>query len=512
MQLDLTEDQAALPRDHAPVRRDASCRSRAPRALHDDPVGFDREWLRKAADLGWFAMLVPEAARRGQRQRQRAARRRHRRGATRPPRAARTVRPDERRGRRDRRRTAPTRLQAEVLPGSSAGDAVATWAFADAAGRHRRRSGRASPRRDGRRPAPHRDAGLRPGRAVGRPPPRRRRRSTGSRCRSSFRRTAAGLRVRPLDCLDLSRRFAHVDLDGVRGRAADAVLGRRSRRARAPAAGRRSPWTWPRPSVRWTPCSTMTVELRQGPHRVRPAHRLVPGASSTSSPTRRSTSRRRKAGAAAAANAVAATAADGAAEVVAHGRRLRRRRAATSSPRSASRSTAGSATRGSTTCTCCMRRIRSNAALYGEPTWHRERVCALHRLGAGGGGMTDVDVRPRRVPGRGPGLARRRTCPQPRGPDAAGARHHPGRSSPPTGRCSRQMYEAGYVGITVADRVRRPGPARARTSGSGARRRPATPCRCPAGIATRRHPGDRAADAARSTPARSRSGRGSRRS
>ncbi len=32
----------------------------ATRAWHDDPVGFDRAWLRKAAELGWFAMLVPE--------------------------------------------------------------------------------------------------------------------------------------------------------------------------------------------------------------------------------------------------------------------------------------------------------------------------------------------------------------------------------------------------------------------------------------------------------------------
>jgi alkylation response protein AidB-like acyl-CoA dehydrogenase len=31
-----------------------------------------------------------------------------------------------------------------------------------------------------------------------------------------------------------------------------------------------------------------------------------------------------------------------------------------------------------------MRRVRSNAALYGEPSWHRERVCAFHRLGVSG--------------------------------------------------------------------------------------------------------------------------------
>jgi alkylation response protein AidB-like acyl-CoA dehydrogenase len=30
-----------------------------------------------------------------------------------------------------------------------------------------------------------------------------------------------------------------------------------------------------------------------------------------------------------------------------------------------------------------LRRVRSNASLYGEPTWHRERVCRLHHLGEG---------------------------------------------------------------------------------------------------------------------------------
>jgi alkylation response protein AidB-like acyl-CoA dehydrogenase len=30
-----------------------------------------------------------------------------------------------------------------------------------------------------------------------------------------------------------------------------------------------------------------------------------------------------------------------------------------------------------------MRRVQANSALYGTPTWHRERVCAFHRLGAG---------------------------------------------------------------------------------------------------------------------------------
>jgi alkylation response protein AidB-like acyl-CoA dehydrogenase len=29
-----------------------------------------------------------------------------------------------------------------------------------------------------------------------------------------------------------------------------------------------------------------------------------------------------------------------------------------------------------------LRRIQSDAALYGDASWHRERVCRFHRLGA----------------------------------------------------------------------------------------------------------------------------------
>ncbi|MGH9110733.1 MAG: acyl-CoA dehydrogenase family protein, partial [Acidimicrobiales bacterium] len=28
-----------------------------------------------------------------------------------------------------------------------------------------------------------------------------------------------------------------------------------------------------------------------------------------------------------------------------------------------------------------LRRIRSNALLFGEPSWHREQVCRFHRFG-----------------------------------------------------------------------------------------------------------------------------------
>ena len=31
-----------------------------------------------------------------------------------------------------------------------------------------------------------------------------------------------------------------------------------------------------------------------------------------------------------------------------------------------------------------LRRVRSNSLLFGEPSWHRERVCAFHERGTGG--------------------------------------------------------------------------------------------------------------------------------
>jgi alkylation response protein AidB-like acyl-CoA dehydrogenase len=59
MDLELSGEQEML--------RDATARfveSRSPltrvRELVEDELGFDREYLRQGAELGWFAMLVPE--------------------------------------------------------------------------------------------------------------------------------------------------------------------------------------------------------------------------------------------------------------------------------------------------------------------------------------------------------------------------------------------------------------------------------------------------------------------
>jgi alkylation response protein AidB-like acyl-CoA dehydrogenase len=60
MQLDLTDDQLLF---HQTTLRfiETELPLGQTRSLHDHPQGYTRSWLRKSAELGWFAMLVPEA-------------------------------------------------------------------------------------------------------------------------------------------------------------------------------------------------------------------------------------------------------------------------------------------------------------------------------------------------------------------------------------------------------------------------------------------------------------------
>jgi alkylation response protein AidB-like acyl-CoA dehydrogenase len=60
MQLDLSDEQELL-RETTVRFIEAELPIERARALHDDATGYDRGWLRKAAELGWFTMLVPEA-------------------------------------------------------------------------------------------------------------------------------------------------------------------------------------------------------------------------------------------------------------------------------------------------------------------------------------------------------------------------------------------------------------------------------------------------------------------
>lgn len=59
MQLALTEDQSLLHETTVRFIESESPIVRV-RALHDDPVGFERSWWKKAAELGWFSLLVAE--------------------------------------------------------------------------------------------------------------------------------------------------------------------------------------------------------------------------------------------------------------------------------------------------------------------------------------------------------------------------------------------------------------------------------------------------------------------
>lgn len=59
MDLELTDDQRLF---HETTVRfiESELPMTGVRALHDDPVGYDPTWLGRAAELGWFAMMVPE--------------------------------------------------------------------------------------------------------------------------------------------------------------------------------------------------------------------------------------------------------------------------------------------------------------------------------------------------------------------------------------------------------------------------------------------------------------------
>jgi alkylation response protein AidB-like acyl-CoA dehydrogenase len=57
--LDLTDDQELFRQTTRRALEERSPLTRV-RELIDDPLGFDPGWWRQAADLGWYAMLVPE--------------------------------------------------------------------------------------------------------------------------------------------------------------------------------------------------------------------------------------------------------------------------------------------------------------------------------------------------------------------------------------------------------------------------------------------------------------------
>jgi alkylation response protein AidB-like acyl-CoA dehydrogenase len=182
------------------------------RVLHDDPVGFDRDWLRSTAELGWFTMLVSEDDGGGSVSGDGLI------DATLiAEEVGRFVQPGP---------FIPMNVvtaaisasgtdtqRAEFLPALMAGETIATWAFADANGNWDHGTGLVATRTSdgftvsGRRgyvqDASAADVLLATATLDGRP------------AQFLVPTGAAGVSITPLACLDLSRRLAHVDFDQV---------------------------------------------------------------------------------------------------------------------------------------------------------------------------------------------------------------------------------------------------------------------------------------------------------
>jgi alkylation response protein AidB-like acyl-CoA dehydrogenase len=217
MQLDLTDDQVLF---HDTTIRfvEAELPLSRTRELHDDPRGYQRSWLQKSAELGWFAMLVPEDLGGG------------------------SVSGD---GLLDAAIVADVlgrhvqpgpfvpmnvvasalaahgseRVRAEVLPGIVGGEVVATWAFADERGVADNGAGLTAVRpgdghADGAGLVLTGTRGFVP-EAVSADQLLVTATLDGEPVQALVPTDADGVTLRPLAGLDLSRRFAHVDLAGV---------------------------------------------------------------------------------------------------------------------------------------------------------------------------------------------------------------------------------------------------------------------------------------------------------
>jgi alkylation response protein AidB-like acyl-CoA dehydrogenase len=211
MQLDLTEDQSLF---HETTLRFVEAELPLPktRALHDDAAGYERGWLAKAAQLGWFAMLVPEEHGGGSVSDHglldlalvAEVHGRHvQPGPLVPMNVVASALADH----------GNDRLRTEVLPGMVGGEVVATWAFAAADGSADSGAG-VEVVRDGS------SLRLRGARgfvqdAVSADHLLVVATRDGSPIEVLVPTDAAGLRIRPLAGLDLARRFALVELDDV---------------------------------------------------------------------------------------------------------------------------------------------------------------------------------------------------------------------------------------------------------------------------------------------------------
>jgi alkylation response protein AidB-like acyl-CoA dehydrogenase len=375
MQLDLTDDQQLF-RETTIRFIDAELPLAATRSLHDNPLGYDRGWLRKSAELGWFAMLIPETDGGGSVS-----------GAGLLDAAI----VSEELGRRVQpgpfipmnvvastiASAGSESQRAELLPGMAAGEVVATWAFADAhgnwdagAGLQAVASGDEVVVTGGRgfvQDAVSADWLLVVATIEGEP------------VQLLVRADAPGVGIRPLTCLDLTRRLADVDFDGVvvsqdallDGRGADALelpLTRAIVLACADTVGAIDA------------LFDMTVAYSKD--------RIAFGRPIGSFQSLKHVMADQalfletcKAGAVAAARAVEAGD-DDAAEVASMAAAYIGD-VANDIAQECLQIHGGIGYTWEHDLHLFLRRVRSNSALFGEPTWHRERVCAFYGLGDG---------------------------------------------------------------------------------------------------------------------------------
>ena len=377
MQLDLTADQLLF---HDTTVRfiETELPLARTRELHDHPAGYERAWLRRSAELGWFAMLVPEADGGGSVSGDGLLD-----AAIVAEALGRHVQPgpfipmNVVAGAIAAGGTAEQR--AELLPAIAAGELVATWAFADERGNWDGGSGLRVERSGadlvmtGRRgyvldaasadwllvAASLDDTPV----AAPRPPPITpactSARSPVSTCRAAWpTSTSTVLSSCPTPC---SRRRS--------GAARSPAQARPRLELRRHRRGHRRPLHHDR-------------HLREGPHRVRPTDRVVPGAQAphgrpgvvprdvqggggrrgqSGAGRRRRRERDRQ-----------------------HGGRLRwrrRQRAGAGVPADPRRHRLHLGARPPP---LPAPRAIEQRALFGEPSWHRERVCACHQLGEQG--------------------------------------------------------------------------------------------------------------------------------
>jgi alkylation response protein AidB-like acyl-CoA dehydrogenase len=347
------------------------------RKLHDHPAGFDHTWLQKAAELGWFAMLVPEADGGGSISGKglldaaivaEVLGRHCQPGPFLPMNVVASA----------VARHGSVAQRQELLPGMVSGEAVATWAWANhagdwdaGAGMTVRRTGdtiHLSGRRGYVQDAPSAEHLLVAARLDGSP------------VQFLVPTLTEGITVTPLHTLDLSRRLAHVDFNDVLV-PADQMLGAGGEDQLDDQLHVALVLLLAETVGAADALFTMTVGYAQD--RVafgRPIgsfqaikHILADQALALEVC---------KAGAVAAAEAVQ-EGGDRAGEVVsmvASGLFDR----ATELAQQCLQVHGGIGYTWEHDLHLLLRRIQSNAGLYGEPAWHRERICRLYRLGEAG--------------------------------------------------------------------------------------------------------------------------------